>query len=250
MNAAQQRQLTPVLALLAVLLGALLLLLFAGIGRGVHWHEAPRRLAPLPPAANAADLPRPVPLQQFAQVWQDPLFSPDRKPVAHAANGDSSLGDLELTGVIITPGLRMALLHDKHGNRQVRLHEGQSLPDGSVTLVEIRPRSALFDSSAGRTELKLPSGAVIDEAKPGAAADAGGRDQPAGTMWHVVPGNTGGKHMPVNQGRHPGTIMRLRPAGKATPASSSQGHPAAALLDRLRENIQRRRATASHEGVR
>ncbi|HVC17077.1 MAG TPA: hypothetical protein VNE18_07225 [Rhodanobacter sp.] len=248
MNAAQQRRLTPVLALLAVLLGALLLMLFAGIGRRVQWHE-PRRLAPLPPVATTVDLPRPVPLQEFAQVWQDPLFSPDRKPTAHAANG-SSLGDLDLTGIIITPGLRMALLHDKHGNREVRLREGQSLPDGSVTLVEIRPRSALFDSPAGRTELKLPAGAVIDEAKPGVAPDAGDRGQPAGTMWHVVPAAAGGKHMPVNQGRHPGTIMRLRPSGKPAPASSSQGHPAAALLDRLRENIQRRRAAASHQGVR
>jgi len=248
MNAAQQRRLTPVLALLAVLLGALLLMLFAGIGRRVQWHE-PRRLAPLPPVANTVDLPRPVPLQEFAQVWQDPLFSPDRKPITHAANG-SSLGDLDLTGIIITPGLRMALLHDKHGNREIRLREGQSLPDGSVTLVAIRPRSALFDSPAGRTELKLPAGAVIDEAKPGVAPAAGDRDQPAGTMWHVVPGAAGGKHVPANQGRHPGTIMRLRPSGKPGPASSSQGRPAAALLDRLRENIQRRRAAASHQGVR
>ncbi|MDE2155006.1 MAG: general secretion pathway protein GspN [Xanthomonadaceae bacterium] len=244
MNAAQQRRLTPVLALLAVLLGTLLLLLFAGIGGGVQWHE-PRRLAPLPPVTDTVDLPRPVPLQQFAQVWQDPLFSPDRKPISHAANG-SSLGDLELTGVIITPGLRMALLHDKHGNQEVRLREGQSLPDGSATLAEIRPRSALFDSPAGRTELKLPAGAVIDEAKPGTAPVA----QPAGTMWHVVPGAAGGKHMPAGQGRHPGTIMPMRPSGKPAPASSSQGRPAAALLDRLRENIQRRRAAASHQGVR
>lgn len=81
MNAANQRQLTPLLVVIAALLGALLLLLLGGLGRGVRW-DSPRPLAPLPPAASAADLPRPVPLQHFALVWQKPLFSPDRKPVA------------------------------------------------------------------------------------------------------------------------------------------------------------------------
>ena len=41
MNAANQRQLTPWLVALVVLLGAVLLLLLAGIGRGARW-DAPR----------------------------------------------------------------------------------------------------------------------------------------------------------------------------------------------------------------
>jgi len=238
MNAANQRQLTPVLALIAVLLGALLLLLLAGIGRKVHWGPS-RPLASLPPAGNASDLPRPLPLQQFALVWQKPLFSPDRKPIAHVADGGSSLGDFDLTGIILTPGLHMALLHDKNGDRQVRLREGESLPDGSVTLVEVRPRSALFDSSAGRTELKLPAGAPIDEPKAGTAMDASNGNVPGGAMMRVAPVQN------PAAGSGPGSsVVTPPPPSDHAPASSVQ---------RLRENIQKRRAAqaaATHQGVR
>jgi general secretion pathway protein N len=230
MNAANQRQLTPVLAVICVLLGALLLLLFAGIGRRVYWN-APRLPASLPAASSPSELPRSVPLQQFALVWQKPLFSPDRKPIARIANGGSSLGDFDLTGIILTPDLHMALLHDKNGDRQVRLHEGESLPDGSVTLVEVRQRSALFDSASGRTELKLPAGAPIDTPKDGAAPDGGSRNPPADAMMQVIPA--------------------AQPANPVLQPPS--GHIPKPPIEQLRENIQKRRAApaaATHEGVR
>jgi general secretion pathway protein N len=244
MNAANQRQLTPFLAVVAILLGALLLLLLTGIGSKPKW-DAARTLAPLPPAGNPASLPQPQPLQQFALVWQKPLFSPDRKPVAHAADGGSSLGDLELTGIILTPGLHMALLHDKNGDKQVRLHEGESLSDGSVKLVEVRPRSALFDAAGGRTELKLPAGAPIDPLKSGAKGD----DQlPAsGNGMQRVDADAAGTG---RNGSGNATIMGPQPAPVATPPPNKAMESAAA---RLRENIQKRRAAraaAAKEGVR
>ena len=237
MNAANQRQLTPWLVALVVLLGAVLLLLLAGIGRGARW-DAPRSLAPLPPAGNPANLPQPVSLQQFALVWQKPLFSPDRKPVARAADGGSNLGDLELTGIILTPGLRMALLHDRNGDKQVRLREGEALPDGSVKLVELRPRSALFDSAAGRTELKLPAGAPFDGQKTDGPAAAPAQEAPGAAMMSIVP---------------PGS--QAGPSGHArTPQiKSPQDQAKSQFLDRLRENVQKRRAAsaaAANEGVR
>jgi general secretion pathway protein N len=221
-NAANLRQLTPVLVVIAVLLGTVLLLLLSGVGRDAQWNAA-RPSAALPPAGSAAGLPPPLPLQQFALVWQKPLFSPDRKPVARAADGDSSLGDLDLTGIILTPGLRMALLRDRVGNREVRLREGESLPDGSVKLVEIHPRSALFDSPAGRTELKLPAGAPIDPPRDATGPAADSRGQPAD-----------------------GGMMRVDPANPPPAAPQS-------AADRLRQNLQKRRAAraaAANEGVR
>jgi general secretion pathway protein N len=225
MNAANQRRLTPVLAAIVLVLGAAFALLLGGVGRQPHW-SPPRAMAPLPPPANPADLPVPLPLSHFALVWQKPLFSPDRKPVARAADGGSNLGDLQLTGVIITPGLRMALLHDKQGNRELRLHEGESLPDGSVTLVEVRSRSALFDASGGRTELKLPAGAPIDALK-----DPGGMDGPNGG---------------------PGNAMMPMPANTVAPTQDAPGvrrvtpsaprAPPGEFLKKLREDTQRRRA--------
>ncbi|QRP63706.1 general secretion pathway protein GspN [Rhodanobacter sp. FDAARGOS 1247] len=224
MNAAAQRRLTPWLMLGAIALAALLLALLLGVGRGVHWDE-PRVRAPLPPAGNPANLPQPLPLQQFALVWQKPLFAPDRKPTASAADGGSQLGDLELTGVILTPALRMALLHDRQADREVRLREGESLPDGSVKLVEVRARSAIFDASGGRTELKLPAGAPIDPPR-GADRNASGEGAAPSRSAPPVP------PMP----------------NRATPESSRES-PA----ERLRQNIQKRRAAraaAANEGVR
>ena len=231
MNAANQRQLTPWLVALVVLLGAVLLLLLAGIGRGARW-DAPRSLAPLPPAGNPANLPQPVSLQQFALVWQKPLFSPDRKPVARAADGGSNLGDLELTGIILTPSLRMALLHDRNGDKQVRLREGESLPDGSVTLVEVHPRSALFDSSAGRSELKLPAGAPIDASRPeGPHADelpSPGADEPEADE---------ARRPPVLSGSEIIASPTVTPQQRARPE-----HARESAVERLRKNIQKRRA--------
>ncbi|MEO7052397.1 MAG: hypothetical protein ABI128_12110 [Rhodanobacter sp.] len=240
MNAAHQRRLTPVLGVVVAVLGALFLLLLGGVGRSVHW-SSPRMLPPLPPPANSADLPRPEPLQRFSVVWQQPLFNPDRKPRAHAAAGGSNLGDLELTGIIITPELRMALLHDKNGNHEIRLREGAGLPDGSVTLIEVHQRSAVFDSSTGRTELKLPAGAPIDAPRSGGDA----RDR--------APPTPGAASVRVQQGAGTPTKFKAGPAPRrdqpAAPSDLQQ--PSQSALERLRSTIQKRRAeraAASHEG--
>ncbi|MFA6229149.1 MAG: hypothetical protein WC617_03100 [Rhodanobacter sp.] len=228
MNAADQRRLTPFLVGCVVLLGAALLLLFAGAGGKVHW-GAPRPLPPLPAPGNPANLPTPVPLQEFAVVWQKPLFAPDRKPVAAGA---SSLGDLELTGVIITPTLRIALLHDKKGNREVRLRQGEATPDGSISLVEVLPRAAVFDSSAGRTELKLPAGAPIDAAKPGAPPHAGPPPPPAG----------------ADSVRRVGPVpAQDQPPANAQPAQDHSPTSFANRLKQLRDNVEKRRAKRAAE---
>ena len=160
MNAASQRRLTPALLLLLAVLAGLWLLLLSGAGSRAHWPAAsPPSVAPV--ADRAAPLPPPVPRNQFAVVWQQPLFNPDRKPVTPSA-GSGSIGELELTGVIITPTMQMALLYDHQGNRQVRLRAGERVSGGDITLVEVKPRSAVFDTASGRVELRLPAGAAID----------------------------------------------------------------------------------------
>jgi len=237
MNAASQRRLTPVLAGIVVVVGIVLVSLMGGLGRTVHWDKA-RPPAVLPPSTDASNLPTPLPLENFALVWQKPLFSPDRKPIARVADGGTSLGDLSLTGIILTSGLRMALLHDKSGDREIRLREGQATPDGSVKLVEVRPRSALFDGSSGRTELKLPAGAPIDQPKGTAMSpalangdpSANAAQVPAGSVMTIVP---------------PRPQQGARPYGNA-PADAPTESP---LIDRIRQANQRRRAqnaAASH----
>ncbi|GLQ89531.1 general secretion pathway protein GspN [Dyella flagellata] len=167
MNAAAQRRLTPVFGAVVAVLGVGLLSLLFGAGRGVSW-EAPRPVPSLP-AVRAVTLPTPAPLQSFAQTWDHPLFSADRKPIVTQGGGSEgvSLGDLQLTGIILTPKLHMALLGPVNGkgddDKQVSVREGANLPDSNWKLLQVLPRSAIFASPSGRTELKLPAGAPIDQ---------------------------------------------------------------------------------------
>ncbi|PWK86775.1 general secretion pathway protein GspN [Fulvimonas soli] len=246
MNAAAQRRLTPPLAILAALLGLLLLALLAGLGRGVRWD--PPRAAAAPPDAHAArPLPPAPPLQQFAEVWTRPLFNPSRRPVARAAAGNGNLGELQLTGIILTPQLRMALLRGRDGT-EVRVREGAALPDGSSTLVEVRPRGAVFEGAGGRVEMELPAGAPID-----APSRAGGpvpQPPPAGGAAAPPPAELVrpvGRPVPmrvVAGGDSPDREERPRQDEAATQA---------ARVQQLKALIEKRRAAqaaGNHQGDR
>lgn len=174
MNAAGQRRLTPILVGIAIALAGTTAAFAFGIGRGVQWDE-PAAAEPLPPM-RAAAMPTPSPLTQFAEVWQRPLFMADRKPVVDAGGDDesSNIGDLELTGIIMTADLRMALLRDKGKNTTVRVKEGASL-EGHWTLASLTPRTAVFDNAGQRRELALKVAAPEPLAgqKPGMPAQPG-----------------------------------------------------------------------------
>ncbi len=235
MNAKAQHRLTPALVVLALVLTAVWFALLAGFGQGVRWH-APRTPASLPAARTLAAAPTVHPVAEFAPVWQQSLFSPNRKPEAHAANGGSALGDLQLTGVIITPRWHMALLHDKTSGRELRLHQGERMPGVDVTVVEVLPRSVIIDSAQGRTELKLPAGAPIDVAK--GAPDARGAPPPPAPSSSApsVPGAA--------------SMQRVTPAiGQDAPRPSPPPAYSAQQLERLRKLkaavLQRRAADAA-----
>jgi general secretion pathway protein N len=239
MNAAAQRRLTPVFGAAVAVLGVVLLSLLFGVGRGVQW-DAPR-VTPPPPALHNVALPTPPALQSFAQVWEHPLFSSDRKPIV-SSGGDSggvSLGDLQLTGVILTSTLRMALLGPAHGNdnngnksddsQEVRVKEGANVPDTAWKLIKVLPRSAVFASPSGRTELKLPAGAPIDQpVTNNAPPDAISMSGPPGVQVqnHVAPPPPPpGGPMPPN-GAQAERLQKLRAAilkQRAQQAGNAQG---------------------------
>lgn len=238
MNAAGQRRLTPILGGIAAVFALLLLLLLVGIGRGVQW-GAPRAAAPLPPAREQG-LPAAVPLEQFAVVWKQPLFNPDRKPAVRTASGGASLGDMQLTGIILTPALHMALLRDKSGDREVRVREGDTLPDGSWRLAELKPRAAVFESASGRTELDLPAGAPIDAPKTPTNAPA-----PPGSNVGAAPAlPTGG--MVVNMPPAQPSPLPI-PVAPPPPQQTAINDAQADRIRQLKEAIQKRRAQQQQE---
>jgi general secretion pathway protein N len=233
MNAAAQRRLTPPLIILAGVLGVLWLALWAGLGRGVRW-DAPHPTVPSEEAdTGQTPLPAPPPLAQFAAVWTQPLFHPQRRPQTRSAAAGNP-GDLQLTGIILTPTLHMALLRARDGS-EVRVREGGELPGGGVTLVEVRPRTAVFEGAGGRIEMELPAGAPIDAAARGGATT-------------------------VQEGAAPATASRTAAPASATPAPTrivaggdspdrrdERPHPdatavQAARVQQLKAIIQQRRA--------
>lgn len=219
MNAVDRRRLTPMLAVLAALLLVLLIVLWLGIGRGTHWHDAasPPRL---PPVGATLPAPKVPPLEQFAEVWQHPLFSPTRSPEAASGGDSGSSGDLALTGVILLPGLKMAILHDKTTGKDYRVREGQS-SNGAPALLTLNPRSAVVDASGSHLQLKLI---------PGPSPDAGNStdDTPAPT------GNAPAQAVPAQ--------ARVRQAG--TPASASAR--ARALKQQIEARRRRNRQNGGH----
>ncbi|MET0332357.1 MAG: hypothetical protein ABW154_13120 [Dyella sp.] len=238
MSAAVQRRLTPWLIAALTGSGALLLAVLLGLGSGVHW-DAPRALATLPPAQVGAALPPARPLAAFASVWQQPLFSADRLPTASTAAAAVSLGELELTGIILTPDLHLALLRDKSDDQPVRVVEGTTLPNSGWRLVELKPRSAVFASASGRTELTLPvtaPAAVNPPTRvPGGPPRRGEGNASAGTL---SPPSTG----PIMQVVPATTAASAEPTDDA--AAQQQARLEALRAAALRRHVQSQVPTA------
>jgi len=244
MNAAAQRRLTPAFGAAVAVFGVALLALMFGAGRGVSW-DAPRPVPPLP-AVHAVNLPTPPPLQSYAQTWEHPLFSADRKPIVTQSGGSEgvSLGDLQLTGIILTPGLHMALLgptNSKGGDedKQVSVREGSTLPDSTWKLVQVLPRSAIFASPSGRTELKLPAGAPIDQKQP---APNGSSPQGAIPMNPPQPEEGPGPGEP--EPAQNGVLMRNVPPPPPVRPNDAQ----AERLQKLRAAILKQRSQQQQTG--
>ena len=235
MNAASQRRLTPLVGAAAAVLGIALLSLLFGAGRGVSW-EAPRPVPPLP-AVHAVNLPPPPPLQSYAQTWEHPLFSADRKPIVTAGGGSEgvSLGDLQLTGIILTPNLHMALLGPVNGkggdeDKQVSVREGAMLPDSNWKLIQVQPRSATFASPTGRTELKLPAGAPFNQQLTPNEQQQPQQEQPSPAQSAPV------------QMTPPGEPPTPAPPGSGRGAMMMQTVPPPRANDAQAERLQRLRA--------
>ncbi len=117
-------------------------------------------LAPaLPSARVSASKPALQPLQAYAEAANRPLFYPDRRPTTARAvdtPADQPL-DVVLTSVIITPQLRMAIVHDNASNKSLGVREGQPIIGGPQgwKLVEVTPRQAIFEGAGGRSSLDL-----------------------------------------------------------------------------------------------
>lgn len=159
--------------------GFLLLLLiaqYAGLGRGYRWAADAEGDAEKPAFGTIDSKPVSLPpASSFADIEARPVFNEDRKPgPIDASDGDAgpppSPLTITLTGVILDDAhhVRIAMVQDVARNQASALKVGMPLEgdQASWTLVEVKPRSAVFRSAANETsEVDLQT-AVAPAAAP------------------------------------------------------------------------------------
>lgn len=178
MNVHAARLTTNALAAACAVLLLLFIAQYAGLGRGYHWNaDGAGDAARI--SADAIDK-KPVklpPMLAFADIDAHPLFNDDRKPTpADADDGEAGLGapsplNVTLTGIILDEknNVRVAMLMDKTRNQATALRVGMPLEgdQASWTLIELKPRSAVFKSAANETtEIPLETAAAATPASP------------------------------------------------------------------------------------
>lgn len=227
----------PLTWLLATLAGwALLLWVAALLGMGSVVAPTPR-IAPdgALPQSKPATPDRIGPLAQYAEAASRPVFTSDRRPRSFLANGpdgDAEAGaqsqslDFILTGVLISPQLRMAFLQPIGGGASVRVREGAS-PEGAPgwRLLDVQPRRVIFAGNGGESSLDLR---VFGD---GALAERGASQSAS------VPGATGGADAAA------ASAGDSQDAANAAPIPLSD----AARVESIRKRIEARRAQLQNQ---
>lgn len=154
-------------SLCAVFVVLALLQKLVGIGRGYSiLPDAPQPLdasllAPLKQSEHALQ-----PVETFLEIDQRTLFSADRAPrkIEEAPKIATNVAprvplNAQLTGVVITPFKRIALMKSTGSEQTFRVREGMPLPGelAGWRVVKIDPRKVIFDDGGdqAQTELKL-----------------------------------------------------------------------------------------------
>jgi len=149
----------------------LLLLALLGLGGRVGPHPPDLALAPaLPEPLAVAESPRLGPLADYRAVGERPLFHPDRRPLpvmAVAAEAETPF-EGELSSVLLTDRLQMAIFSEQGGALSRRVRLGESIPGTAWRLAALEPRRAVLEGPAGRRVLELR----VFDGKGGAAPTA------------------------------------------------------------------------------
>jgi len=153
--------LRPITLLAGALAGwslGLLLLALLGLGGRVGPHPPDLALAPaLPEPLAVAESPRLGPLTDYRAVGERPLFHPDRRPVpvmAVAAQAQTPF-EGELSSVLLTEGLQMAIFSEQGGALSRRVRLGESVPGTAWRLAALEPRRAVLEGPGGQRVLEL-----------------------------------------------------------------------------------------------
>lgn len=233
------RLLMITLAAVSAVLALLLVIQWAGFGRGYGWlvdEEGVQALDVGTIDRTPFSLP---PEATYAAVAARPLFNEDRKPTPLDAGPEAAPAappvplNIALTGVIVTSKVKLAMIQDKARNQPQALKVGMPLEgdQSAWTLVEVNARSVVFENPAKeRNEVELETSSTPLPA----AAPAPAIQQPAPPRQSPKPGQP----QPTGQPPQPGA-----------PAEVATGQPAAAnanedLVKRIEERRRQMREEA------
>ncbi|HZP65673.1 MAG TPA: hypothetical protein VFB32_05135 [Rudaea sp.] len=179
------RLVTLILAGTCAVLFLLALALQFGLGRSYHWLADDENGAA--PAVDGVIDRTPFklpPETTFAEIAARPIFNEDRKPTPETTveappPPPPTPLNINLTGVILTPQLRMAMIHDNAKNDSAAVKEGMPLPGdlGGWTLTQVKPRSAVF-KEAGGDEVEVELMTAVANPKPGTPGHPGSPPAP------------------------------------------------------------------------
>lgn len=256
--------------LLAAVAGwAVMLWLLALLGMGAQVSPKPfdpGLVKPLPSLGPAA-AERLGPLAQYAEIGARPLFHRSRQPQPFFIQGNQVDPprdfDFILTSVIITPGLRMAILQRAQGGESVRLKVGQapaSMPNWR--LVDVAPRSASFDGPEGSRMLELRvfdgTGGQAPTASPKAtlprgssesSRSSGSSSSTQATTASATPISAAQPVLPVNSSAPvPTSDSGSDIEAERPPSPSAPEQTPAQQLDAIRKRIEARRAELRQSG--
>ena len=190
------RRTAIVVGAVAAVLALLAVALRLGVGSGYRLAED---AGPAPALAFGQIRGEPPKLRawvEFGELVARPLFNESRAPEAQpesadaAAEGAAQPLNVQLTGVILSQDLQLALVRDNTNGETARVRVGTPLEGAMAgwTLVELKPRLAVFDGAGlGRQELELtvdtkgtaPPPVAPPPAPAAAAAPAAANAQPA-----------------------------------------------------------------------
>lgn len=236
--------LRPASALLAGLaLWALCLVVLAlfGLGGRVGAHPDDGLLTPpMPVVTLDAVGSRLGPASDYMEVGNRPLFSRDRRPAPMAASNDAAAVPLEvnLTSVLITPNLKLAIVQNLSDGASRRVRLGDTLEGTAWRLVQLEPRRAVFEGPEGQRDLPLR---VFDGAGGQSPTPQAGASTGAGVP--VAPGTP---------------AVANKPDATAAVAAGANGAPAAPTVapvtpdeqvEAIRRRIEARRAMRAAEAA-
>ena len=238
--------------LLATVAGWALLawvLALAGMGgRAALLADDPGLLQPLPqPRPSPPE--RLGPLGQYAEIGARPLFAEDRRPhpfslqPANGEEAETNTFDYVLTSVLITPQLHMAIVQPSQGGDSVRIKLGEASEDiPAWRLVELNPRSAVFEGPEGRKALDLRTFDGVGGQSP--------TEVSAGDPTANAPSTAGARPSPGSADADSGAEAAPEPSvPPSMPASAPQPASTEKQMDAIRKRIEARRAQLRQEAL-